>query len=363
VSERATKVLFAVVVITLPVVVLALFEGAASLLLVADTVMRQTVSEDAHAEPDTLLGWVNRPDVSRPDLYGPGIGLRTNAQRFRHVGPVSPRAADGTRRVICSGDSFTLGYGVADGQTWCDRLGQAARGLETVNMGQGGYGIDQAYLWYLRDGIGLHPDVHVFAMVTADFQRMQQDRFIGFPKPILVRVGDSVRASGVPVPRAGMARRIILLTTAVREMRLFQLFSLASRPRAETSAVRDSSTWETARAAFRHLARRDSAAGAAFVVVLLPTVRDYQGSESDRWRRWLNQAAARGEFTFVDLVEALRRVPPDSEQALFIPAGELRFYGAGRHLSVAGNQWVADLLARRVSVLGSAAGQSGPTAP
>lgn len=105
--------------------------------------------------------------------------------------------------MICSGDSFTLGYGVRDDETWCHQLMQLDDRLETVNMGQGGYGFDQAYLWFRRDGVRLAHHVQVFAFISDDFRRMERVEFIGYAKPVLRVVGDSLRVDNVPVPRRG----------------------------------------------------------------------------------------------------------------------------------------------------------------
>src|SRR5262245_50953978 len=47
-----------------------------------------TFQERLHTRHDSELGWVSRPKVFAPDLYGPGVYLRTNAQvlpeRSRH---------------------------------------------------------------------------------------------------------------------------------------------------------------------------------------------------------------------------------------------------------------------------------------
>ena len=48
----------------------------------------------------------------------------------------------GKTRIICSGDSFTLGFGVDNEHTWPQQLAARNANLETVNMGQGGYGAD-----------------------------------------------------------------------------------------------------------------------------------------------------------------------------------------------------------------------------
>jgi len=64
---------------------LILIEGLASYgLLVYDLVRLRSVSERRHTKYDPDLGWVNEPDVYIPDMYGPGVYLRTNAQGFRN---------------------------------------------------------------------------------------------------------------------------------------------------------------------------------------------------------------------------------------------------------------------------------------
>jgi hypothetical protein len=60
--------------------------------------------EQAHAEYDALLGWINRADLHLPDLYGPGRSFRTNAQRFRAVRPYPPDPPPGGRPVLEEAD-------------------------------------------------------------------------------------------------------------------------------------------------------------------------------------------------------------------------------------------------------------------
>ena len=108
-------------------------------------------------------------------------------------------------RIVCSGDSFTLGYGVDDEQTWCARLEAREPRFETINMGQGGYGIDQAYLWYRRDAAMLDHHVQVFAFISADFGRLLSDRFQGYGKPVLRMKQGALVLENTPVPRAAFA--------------------------------------------------------------------------------------------------------------------------------------------------------------
>ena len=180
-------------------------EGGSNLYLAwGETVMearaREALAERTHTIHDGLLGWVNAPNVKIPDMYGPGLDLDINGQGFRGTEDVTRRRPRGKVRVICSGDSFTLGYGVGNADAWCRRLARLEGRIQAVNMGQGGYGVDQAFLWYRRDGTRYQHDAHVLALVTTDIERLRRREFLGIPKPRL-RVRDGKLAlEGVPVP-------------------------------------------------------------------------------------------------------------------------------------------------------------------
>ncbi|MGH2570030.1 MAG: hypothetical protein ACRDGR_02310 [bacterium] len=125
---------------------LLLIEGASRVALFAID-RRGELTERKHTTYDDELGWVNVPSTTVKDLYGPGRSLTINAQAFRGKREYEKTPPPGVTRLLCSGDSFTLGWGVDDDDTWCARLERENPELEVVNMGQGGYGIDQAYLW------------------------------------------------------------------------------------------------------------------------------------------------------------------------------------------------------------------------
>jgi hypothetical protein len=332
---------------------LALVEGTSSLALFARSMRGSHLVEEHFTERDTLLGWISVPNASKPDLFGPGKSLHINAQRLRHVGDVGSVPPAGKTRVICAGDSFTLGYGVDDAKTWCALLAANQPSLETLNMGLNGYGVDQAYLRYVRDGLPLRPNVHLFSIINDDFRRMSIDRFGGFPKPRLaVDSGGLLRTVGVPVPNPGMGPFTQRLLTAVGELRAFELLQLFKPVSRSGWGASPEATWNVAQAILRDVAAKDSAIGAKLVVVYLPTADDFKGKASDKWREWIRESAARDKFEFVDLVPELRRVAPDSVDALFIPRGQLAFQGAAGHYTDAGNVWVDKLLRERISALG-----------
>ncbi|MEW5957872.1 MAG: hypothetical protein AB1801_09130, partial [Chloroflexota bacterium] len=68
------------------VVVLAflLIEGLASTILFYRTLQNtKPVAERLHTRYDPELGWMNIPNTTIENMYGPGLSVRINAQGFR----------------------------------------------------------------------------------------------------------------------------------------------------------------------------------------------------------------------------------------------------------------------------------------
>jgi len=79
-----------------------------------------------------------------------GRGLRD-----REYGVAKP---PGVRRVLAFGDSFTFGSGVDDDERFTEVAEAALDGVEIVNMGVPGYGLDQILLSFLAQGRAWQPD-------------------------------------------------------------------------------------------------------------------------------------------------------------------------------------------------------------
>ncbi len=319
-----------------------LFEGLASLTLaLSELWSSRPAAERLHTRYDAELGWVNRANVDLPDLYGPGLALRTNAQGFRNDGPIAPEIAPGKVRILCAGDSFTLGYGVDQSDTWVAQLESLDPRLETVNLGQGGYGVDQAYLAYERVRGELDHDLFVLAFITFDFQRTQNALASG-----ILRWG-----AGAPFERSHPRPEKRFLPGLRRE---FDPASLAS--------VRLLRSWfaDGEGEAPRRIARPQETAdfvaelvgravaglppGARLVLVHLPMGSDHQGGGSQDWRTFLATLAKGADWSYVDLVPALRALPGGQAQRLFLQPGEVDHPGAAGHFNARGNRFVAEAL-------------------
>jgi len=347
--------LAAILFLGIPIGLLILLEGVSSLaLLVADLRPSRQLTERAHTDYDTLLGWINQRNASVPDLYRPGVGLHTNSRRFRGREDVSDSVAPNHVRIVCSGDSYTLGWGVGDDDTWCAQLARHDPRLETVNMGQGGYGLDQVYLWYRRDGERLEYQVQVLAFILHDFDRMVAPTFLGFGKPMLRLDRDTLAVDNVPVPRwsyaaPGLARYLDEQRTNFADLRAARLLARLQRRLSGSAdqAGADSAVFPVVAALIRDLHERNRRKGSTLVLVYLPMPSDDRSLRTDRWRGWIADVAGPLGVEFIDLVPALRSFPAESLPTLFIGRKES---GLG-HYSPRGNRWVADELYRRVSRL------------
>lgn len=71
-----------------------------------------------------------------------------------------------TTRVLAFGDSFTFGAGVAHDECFTEVAENALNGVEVLNLGVLGYGLDQMLLSFLAQGVKYHPDI-VLAVLNA----------------------------------------------------------------------------------------------------------------------------------------------------------------------------------------------------
>lgn len=291
---------------------------------------------------DADLGWTHVPGLHLPDLYGPGLDFKTNAQGFRSDHDFTKAVPAGKRRVVCSGDSFTLGYGVGMRQTWCARLEALDPRLETVNMGQGGYGLDQAYLWFMRDGRRLDSDLHLFAFIYADAERMQGRRFFGYAKPSL-SIKDSRLVVTPPVRSIRRAHTPWLAQKMIALHRLKTTRFLETFLRKTVLGI-DGPTRELALKIFETAAEVDRQDGRRFAVVYLPTEMDLEKTRLDDFRQFLKTELGRRGIAFIDLTDDFRRLGPAAQAKLFLSGENARFLGADGHYSEEGNRLVANLL-------------------
>jgi hypothetical protein len=347
-----------VVLINLAVVLVLLFliEGFASYLRVGyRMITSKPIAERAHTEYDEQLGWINLPNVYIEDIYGPGLHLTTNSQRYRNTNEISFDIPDGKLRIICSGDSFTLGYGVNDDQTWCQLLTDMDDRLETVNMGQGGYGVDQAYLWFKRNDKKLQYDAHIFAFITGDFYRMEHDTFFGYGKPYLVIRDGTIFQENRPVSRRSYyAPRLTEALKLLPELNTVRLFRKVSEKLTQKEDHIFTENFYKGREdlvqmILADLQRINQEKQSLLVLVYLPTLYDYKDiARTKFWRNYLQAEAQDNEYFFVDLVAELQSLTRKPEELFSEKHG---------HYSVEGNKYVADILHKKLNEIFAISGK------
>ena len=308
------------------------------------------LAERLHTEYDSLLGWINKPNISIDHMYGPNVYLKTNSQRFRNKNDFTIRIPKGKIRVICSGDSFTLGYGVDNAHTWCNLLELIDPRIQSINMGQGGYGIGQAYLWYKRDGTELDHAIHVFAFITEDFTRMMTKKFLGTPKPLLRTKNGKISVENIPISRLSSHK-------IFKYLKFFNIFRLVSETRGVNFAdtldkpaiYMEGEGEELVGTIFESLKKINTTKNSKLVLVHLPTEKEYQNTNNDRLYEFVRYEAEKRGILYLNLVGEIRRVSSSEMTKFFFQKNIKGFDESEGHLTPMGNFFVAKKISKALT--------------
>lgn len=341
-----------VINIFIVILLLLILEGLSSIiLLLYSGINRKPVAEKIHTEYDEQIGWRNIPNLYIQDMYGKGKYLKTNSQFFRNDKDFKMNVPEGKTRIICSGDSFTFGYGVDNDHTWCQQLISIDSRLETVNMGQGGYGIDQAYLWYKLNSSKLGHDIHIFTFITTDFHRMKSDSFLGYGKPVLSLKNNHLVVQNVPVPKPFFRLPYASIET-IRKLNILRLLKKMWPMSFFDKHPPDSMEGNQIKAIilkiFENLQQINRSKNSKLVFVYLPMIDDYYWNISKPWREFLQIESNKNDWLFIDLIPAFRKLPPLKVTSLFIGKGELDYHFAEGHYNEKGNNFIAKNLYERL---------------
>jgi hypothetical protein len=134
---------------------------------------------------DGRLGTVLVPNVQVLAVTSDfAVVYRTNAHGLRDREYAEPRSPD-TLRILALGDSFTFGEGVSYGARFADIPENELEGLEIVNAGVPGWGIETALVYTALEGVRYRPDwVVVFLNLVStgrEFPGLVRDGRIELP--------------------------------------------------------------------------------------------------------------------------------------------------------------------------------------
>ena len=341
--RQVTLVILANVALLLALLVI--LEGLSSYaFFLRELVPRLQESNLSHTEYDAEVGWVGLPSVDIEDMYGPGAHLRTNDRGFRNAQDFPEKRDPDKRRIVCAGDSVTFGEHVGNDQTFCSVLTELDPRLETINMGQVGYGVDQAYLWYKRDADELDVDVSMLAFITHDFMRMQYDQFMGIPRPVVVLEEGKPVITNTPISKSTYAMPTWLaetlnsadgLKTVKLAGKLRDRLNIAPR---EVPGAWDDRGAEEVKAViggiFEDLRDYDAAHSRATVLVYFPSVEELQQPDAKLayWMSIVESNAQRLDIPFINFVSVFGDLPASEVTGLFVD---------GYHFSEKGHALVA----------------------
>lgn len=123
---------------------------------------------------DSLLGWDNNINKLARDDMGP-----FNSDGLRSDRDYSIKIPKKTLRITTFGDSFTYGAEVENSETFQSQMEAMDKGLEVLNFGVTGYGLDQAYLRFKNKGKKYETDFVFIGFMTENINR-NRNRFRPF---------------------------------------------------------------------------------------------------------------------------------------------------------------------------------------
>ncbi|MDF1839527.1 MAG: DUF5989 family protein [Planctomycetota bacterium] len=137
---------------------------------------------------DSALGWSKTPDrtVHRKTAEY-DVHFAINELGLRDDEEMKVEKPADTQRVICLGDSFTLGYTVERQHLFVDQLenwwNEEERKVQVVNTGTEGYSTDQEVAWLLKHGDDWKPDLVLLFAYENDIYYNGAEKYRYFPKP------------------------------------------------------------------------------------------------------------------------------------------------------------------------------------
>ena len=123
-------------------------------------------------DPQPDIGHRHRPGAQERLM---GVSVRTNSLGLRSP-EIDQPAKPGVARIAFVGDSITLGWGVAEQETFANRvleaLTKAGRKVDGFNLGVGNYNTLQELTLFREVGAPLKPDIVVLAYFINDAEPM-----------------------------------------------------------------------------------------------------------------------------------------------------------------------------------------------
>jgi len=121
-------------------------------------------NQSTYGEYSSDLGWAIKN-------HGISPLFKSNSQGIRGDREYSLNPPQHVVRISTFGDSFTHGDEVKNKQTWQEKLNSLDPNLEVLNFGVNGYGLDQSFLRYQKDGIKFNSHIVFIGFLSENILR------------------------------------------------------------------------------------------------------------------------------------------------------------------------------------------------
>jgi hypothetical protein len=316
---------------------------------------------------DSVLGWTLRPHF-RSSKATIDAGGRRRA-------PDRPPPESNAVRLAAFGDSFTFGGDVVDRDAYPEALARLDPGVDVANYGVPAYGLDQAFLRYLKERGAARPQVVIIGYLSENICRdvsvfrpfYNPNTVFPLAKPRYLLSGRGLRLLGNPLPTPESYRRLLAnpadslaelgrhdayyrtrpharpwdRSAAVRLVKLAAARLPAASHDGCYGAGEAFSVTTRLFSLFYETALRD---GAQPVILIFPTREEVAGWRGDRRKRYaplLSVLGGKG-YRVVDTMEVFDGAGRNLSIDELIPA----------HLSPLANKLVAEHLRRRLRSFG-----------
>ena len=348
--RRACTYLFWMIIITC--ILFFVVEGVASTAITFYGVRRFLLVQDhKFMQYDPEIGWTGKPDAQVENAFGPGKTVTRNNRGFRGKQHTEEHIPEGKLRIICSGDSYTFGMGVDDSETWCHLLGEVDQRIESVNLGEEGYGTDQSFLRYRKEAANIDHDVHIFTILTPDIVRMRESTFLQLPRPQVSQVeGGNLVVANVPVPKPAFKHRTLIALTSIQsKLRITELLGSLSRKKNKVHTILDlEGTKDLLHVIMTETKTLTDKGGSVLVVVYLPYDHE-ENSHPYSPYAYASKIAEEEHLFFIDLVSFYKGLAHQTKQSFFLTNAETTHPTAPGHYSVMGNKIIAQQLYNQLS--------------
>jgi hypothetical protein len=294
--------------------------------------------------------WERYKDTESPVFgsYDAVLGWDNLSGGDRVRGTVSPSSK--ALRIVAIGDSFVWGNDVEEDENFSAVLNTRFPGLEVLNMGVPGYGIDQAYLKYQYHGAALEPEVVLFGVYVSDYERASV-AFTAFSKPRFVTSAAGITLENQPVPSPMQELERITVAMADRSYGLELLRN--SWRRLTTPSAQDDRFFDQTDPLISHIfdtLRRSLSPTQKLLILHIPRGESFLEPEpfDEAMQQRLLAIYESLQLPYIDLSEAYR-----AEAGLENAAEKyyvVRPSGSPGHLNPAGHARAAELIARHLGL-------------